>query len=67
MLTDESLMPWGIYKGKLKMANVPAEYLLYLYEENKMSGDVLAYVKDNLEVLKQEIKDKPKGLPVKNW
>ncbi len=66
MLTDESLMPWGVHKGK-KLANVPAEYFMYFYENNKLSGELLAYVKDNLDVLQQEIKDKPKGIPMKNW
>jgi uncharacterized protein (DUF3820 family) len=64
-LTDDSLMPWGKHKG-MQMANVPADYLLYLYEEDKMSGEVLEYVKDNIEVLRQEIK-KQNGIPTKNW
>lgn len=50
MLTDKDAMPWGKYAG-VKMANVPASYLLYLYENNKCSGDVKEYIKDNLEVL----------------
>lgn len=33
-LTDESQMPYGAHKGK-KMANVPAEYLLFLYENDR--------------------------------
>lgn len=57
MLTDESLMPWGIHKGK-KMANVPAPYLLFLYENNKCDAQVKEYITDNLDVLKQETKTK---------
>ena len=55
--TDETLMPWGKYKG-LKMANVPADYLLWLYENNKCNNDVRAYIEDNLDVLRYEIKNK---------
>jgi len=31
-LTDESPMPFGKYKGE-KMANVPASYLKWIYDE----------------------------------
>jgi uncharacterized protein (DUF3820 family) len=56
MLTDESTMPFGKYKGQ-KMANVPADYLIWLYENNKCSNDVREYIEDNLEVLRFEIKN----------
>ena len=59
MLNDDSLMPWGKYKG-VKMANVPAEYLRWLHENNKCSGDVKAYIEDNLDVIEVEIKRKQK-------
>lgn len=52
-LTDESIMPWGIHKGT-KMANVPASYLLYMYDNNKCDLPVKEYIKENLEVLKKE-------------
>lgn len=54
-LTDESLMPFGKHKGT-KMANVPASYLLWMYEQECVSMEIHNYVKDNLDVLKQEIK-----------
>jgi len=53
-LTDSSLMPWGKFKGD-KMINVPASYLLWLYDSGKCSNDVKEYIKDNLDVLKKEI------------
>lgn len=59
MLADESIMPYGVHKGK-EMANVPASYLLWLYENNKCSGEVREYVKDNLDVIKTEIERKGK-------
>lgn len=52
-LTDESPMPWGKYQGD-KMANVPASYLIWLYDNNKCRGDVKAYIRDNYSVIKQE-------------
>lgn len=56
-MNDNSLMPYGKYKGD-KMLNVPASYLIWLYENNKASVDVLAYIKDNLEVLKMQVKQR---------
>ncbi len=53
-LTDNSLMPFGVHKGK-KMADVPAQYLLWIYEQNL---DVMNYIKENMDVLRQEIKKK---------
>jgi len=53
-LTDESLMPWGKYKGD-KMINVPASYLVWLYENNKCDRLVKEYIKDNYDVLMNEI------------
>jgi len=55
MITDESLMPWGKYKGD-KMINVPASYLLWLYDMEKVYGEVKEYIKDNLEVLQFQVK-----------
>jgi uncharacterized protein (DUF3820 family) len=54
-LTDESLMPWGKYKG-YKMENVPASYLIHLYEENKCDKQVKDYILENLDFLKLEVK-----------
>lgn len=54
-MDDNSVMPYGIHKGK-KLANVPAQYLIWLYENNKCSGEVREYIKENLEVLKNENK-----------
>lgn len=52
-MTDEDLMPYGMYEGT-KMANVPAEYLLYMYDEGKCTAEVKAYVEDNYDLLKEE-------------
>jgi uncharacterized protein (DUF3820 family) len=53
-MTDNSLMPFGKYKNE-KMANVPPEYLIWLYENAKVYGEIKDYIRDNLDVLKAEI------------
>lgn len=56
LLTDESIMPMGKHKGE-KMIDVPAKYLLYMYESEMLSNErVKLYVEDNLEVIKQQTK-----------
>jgi len=58
-MTDESIMPIGKYKGE-KMANVPSHYLLWLYENGNIYGELKQYIKDNLDVIKAEINYKNK-------
>lgn len=53
-MTDESIMPWGKYKGE-KIANVPPEYLIWLLDNNKCGGEVKKYIEDNKSNLQQEI------------
>lgn len=54
-LTDDDIMPFGKYhESGTKMANVPAWYLLNLYESGRCFGEIKNYIQDNLEVLKQE-------------
>lgn len=52
-LSDSSKMPYGKHQGE-KMANVPAKYLLWLYENDKCDKYVKEYIIDNLDVLKSE-------------
>jgi uncharacterized protein (DUF3820 family) len=59
-MNDESIMPFGKYKGE-KMANIPADYLLWLYENSKVFGEVKQYIKDNLDCIKSEIQLKQKS------
>lgn len=54
-MTDNSIMPFGIHKGK-KMANVPASYLIFIFENNKCTPDVAKYINENMDALKLEIK-----------
>ena len=59
-MTDNSLMPFGKHKGQ-KMANVPPDYLIWIYENNKCTPDVAKYIADNLDVIKAEINQKSKS------
>ena len=52
--TDETIMDFGMHKGA-KLANVPASYFLYLYNNNKCFGKLKQYILENLEVLQKEI------------
>jgi uncharacterized protein (DUF3820 family) len=52
-LTDHSLMPFGKYKNK-KMMEVPAKYLLWLFEKGCSDFAVKTYIHNNLQGLKQE-------------
>ncbi|PPL04962.1 Putative quorum-sensing-regulated virulence factor [Parapedobacter indicus] len=54
-MTDASLMPFGIHKGK-RLIDVPAKYLIWLYDENKCSGALKDYIEDNMDALKKETK-----------
>lgn len=56
ILDDDSPIPFGKYKGE-KMGNVPAEYLMWLYDNNKCNQAVKDYIEDNLDVLQYEIKN----------
>ncbi len=55
-LIDDSLMPYGQYQGR-KMIDVPASYLIWLYDNGKCSPQVQKYVKDSYDALIQELQD----------
>ena len=61
VLTDESPMPWGMHQGKL-LGEVPPEYLVWLYENNKVNGNLKRYIADNLSVLQMQIANQKKGV-----
>ncbi len=58
-MTDESIMPFGRHKGE-KLASVPPEYLLWLYDEGKCYGELRTYIADNMDSIKAEIEYKNK-------
>lgn len=60
ILDDDSPMPFGKYKGE-KMGNIPAKYLMWLYDNNKCNQTVKDYIEDNLDVLQYEIKNRERN------
>ena len=47
-------MPFGKYKGE-KLANVPADWLLWAYHEiPHLDGNLKEYIKENMQPIKQE-------------
>jgi len=59
-MNDESIMPFGRYKGQ-KLANVPASYLLWCYDQEWCRGHLKVYIEDNKEVLHREVKQQTKN------
>ncbi|MDR2004100.1 MAG: DUF3820 family protein [Prevotella sp.] len=57
LLNDDSLMPSGTYQGR-KMADVPDDYLLWLYDNNKCSAAVRWYIERNLDAIKASLRQK---------
>ena len=55
--TDKTILHYGNkHRGKA-LANVPASYLLFIYnEEYTMPPQLKKYIKDNLEALQKEDK-----------
>lgn len=55
---DEDLMPFGKHKGE-KLLNVPASYLLWLWDQRPMSDKRLEeYIYQNMNALKIECPDR---------
>lgn len=60
-LTDTDMMPSGKYsktgsEGATRMIDVPAKYLLYVYENNMCSARVRKYIENNLDAIKSQSK-----------
>lgn len=60
-MNDTDKMPWGKYQGQ-EMQNVPPDYLIWLLENNKCSGDVKKYIQENENTLRIEITNNKKGV-----
>lgn len=56
--TDDDLLDFGKYKN-LKLSDVPASYLHWVYTNNIQSGNrkLHNYIENNLHVLKDEYHD----------
>lgn len=56
-LTDDSIMPFGKFKGR-ELVDVPAEYLLRIRENPNCLNDLKIYIDDNRDALELEIKNR---------
>ena len=56
-LTDQCPMPFGTHKG-VRMEKVPADYLLWLYANDRTSKQVKTYIEENLDFLNMEAGEK---------
>ncbi len=54
--TDTTEMQFGIHKGK-KLANIPADYLLWLYRNGKTNQPLKLYIEENKGFLEMEEKE----------
>lgn len=63
MLNDDSIMPFGMHKGK-KMEDIPATYFIWLWSEGKAAKntDVGNYIVRNLDDLRTESSNEQKGI-----
>ncbi len=52
-MNHTTLMPWGKHKAT-KMADVPADYLLWCYFQRKCCKRVKQYIEDNFQTLKKD-------------
>lgn len=52
-ITDNTLMPFGMHRGKA-MVNIPAVYLLWLYNNGCNHEGVKKYILNNLDALNKE-------------
>lgn len=55
-VTDETRMFYGKYKDR-QLKDIPADYWVWMYENNRLSGSLKVYVAERIELFKQQIFD----------
>ena len=63
MIDGHYLMKWGLFKGK-PLADVPPDYLLWIYQDGKAHGALKEYIRINLAAIRSQI-SKSKQLATK--
>lgn len=53
LLNENSVMSYGKYEGK-QLKDVPADYLLWLYYNDRASKEIEEYVERNIEALEKK-------------
>ena len=56
-MNDNSIMPWGKHEGT-KLANVPADYFIYMSDMGWLKGELKQYVEENMDALIKETQRK---------
>jgi len=59
-MNENTMMPFGKYKGQ-KLKDIPAGYLLWLYDNFKCGKDLRIYIQESLPFLKMEFKRRPEA------
>jgi len=52
-MNDNTIIRFGMHKGK-PLGEVPADYLMWLYNEKDCPNDLKEYIEDNMEALESE-------------
>ena len=52
-IDDDTIMWYGAHKGK-RMEDVPAAYLLWIYENTNPISQLKEYIEDNMEILERD-------------
>jgi hypothetical protein len=55
-LEDDSILQFGKEHKGSKLANVPASYLIWIYENCRLPDNLKAYILENMDVLKTQVK-----------
>ena len=63
-MDDNSIMPFGKYKN-CKLANVPASYLIWLYDNYEYRSDNINEVRKYIEQNMGELRKEASALPNK--
>ncbi len=50
-LTDESIMPYGLHKGK-QMKDIPQGWFIFHHDRGWLKGDVKDYAEENVPILR---------------
>lgn len=62
MLNDESIMEFGLHKGKM-LVDIPDDYLLYMYgqlcksctRKTQFQVSLVEYIKENMDAIKLNV------------
>lgn len=60
-ITENSILTFGKYKD-IKIKDIPAEYLLFIFENNYCPANIAFYINRNLDSIKQKAIQKIKNI-----